>query len=77
MVQRSRSSGGSEGTASDTTGNLARRRVWKMAGAVGVYKELVEGEAGRPDVRHERGQPVDAVGDLVNVCSQGGLLSEW
>ena len=34
---------------------------------VGVYKELVEGEAGRPDVRHERGLPVDAVGDLVNV----------
>ena len=38
---------------------------------VGVDEELVEGEAGRPDVGDERGQPVDAVGDLVNASFHG------
>ena len=31
---------------------------------VGVDQELVEGEAGRPDLRHEGRQAIDLVGDL-------------
>ena len=33
MIQRSRSSGITEAMASDTTGNMARGPVWKMAGS--------------------------------------------
>ena len=67
MIQRSRSSGSTEATASDTTGNM---RAWsgvEDGRLVGVDEELVEREAGRSDVGHERGQPVDAIGDLVDV----------
>ena len=33
MIQRSRSSGTTDATASDTDGNMPRGPVWKMAGS--------------------------------------------
>ncbi len=45
---------------------------------LGIDEELVEGEARRSDVGHERRQPEDPVGDLVNVGFHViSLLSEW
>ena len=67
VIQRRRSSGITEAMASDTTGNM---RAWsgvEDGRFVSVDEELVEREAGRPDVGHERGHPVDAIGDLVDV----------
>jgi hypothetical protein len=43
---------------------------------VGVDEELIEREAGRSDVGDERGQPVDAIGDLVDACFHDQVPSE-
>src|SRR4051812_34400113 len=50
---------------------LAHTRVVEQR-LFGVDQELVEGEAGRADVGDERGDAVDAVRDLVNVCVHCG-----
>ncbi len=34
---------------------------------LGIDEEVVEGEAGGADVGNERGQPEDAIGDLVDL----------
>ena len=61
-------------TASDTSGNIFRRPVWNRSGSSPQHEEMVEGEAGRRrDVRHEDGDPIDAVGDFADVGSHDFL----
>ena len=65
MIQRSRSSGSTEARASDTAGNMRHGAGVEDGRFVSGDEELVEREAGRSDIGHECGQPVDAIGDLV------------
>ena len=72
VIQRNRSTGITVAMADDTDGNIARGPGVEQQRLVGVDQELVEREAGRADVGHERRQAEDAVGDLVDVGFHGG-----
>ena len=73
VIQRNRSSGI---TVAIGLGHRREHAAWsgvEQQRLVGVDEELVERETGRADVGHERGQAVDAVGDLVDACFHDGV----